>query len=1029
MRRLTLWLGGLLIGLLPLLGAAETYGPARPGDSLWRAFGQLEDRAGLDRSSWMLATLRLNPEAFSRPCNANSLRAGARLELPSAAWVQGLSAQAAGEEFQRQAGEWQAYIEGGGEITCSPWLQGLAPPPTPAETVAEAPAASPAGPLEAGPATEPPVAPVTRASEAPTRTPAEPAQAPPAPPAEPVAEPPAPPVTLAKPMEQPPTTAPEPPATPAEPMEDPPTAAPATPTPPPAAAAAAPATPATEPSEAPGDWLGNHYGWRLPLLALVALGVVLLLRAHLRARRAPRIPLAPSSAGAAVRGGFRRRILWMVTLVVVLGQGLYAIVNVNFFQANYLQSVQVQSERLGSYLRQDIEYVLQLGIPLEKLVKIEASLGETLDATPEIEFIEITDLQNRVIYYADHQSMERITDKTRLSGTLNPLEADGGLLEITREDTDLRLPVSDGRTDTVVGYIQMRIAADLIQGTSREIVWDIVTVILVSLLITFEFLGFFVNREFSVPLHNLTRELIQAARRGDAVSAAFRPMMPGIDRVVIHANRWIARGRSADPEAAAPRPSDVDEIDRLAERQAAALPAAAGARQVLARIRERLADWSRARALGSEDEAPRGPLQQAGTGNTPYQYIRPFVFLFFAAYNLPVSFFPMYVETLYEPLWGLPAEVLIGLPISLFMLFFAISMLVVGRWLDRVGWFRPLITGAAIFMLGFVLTAFAETYFELLAFRAMTAVGLGIGFMGFQQFVVENTNPQDRSIGLAAFIGAFFAGEIVGTVIGGMLADRLGYSNIFLLAGVLAGVALAGLVFFFRRHSIDQGARPVKDKIPLAQLLGALRDREFFAVVVFQAIPAKVALVGFLMYFVPLYLTQIGALQSDIGRIAMCYALMLVFIGPLVSRRFGRAKYRKYTILTGGLITGASMTAFALVSDTYAVLMLVIALGIAHAFSLSSQASLIAETRLVQRLGTGTGMGVYRFWERVGNVSGPFIMAGLVAGAGYQQAVVWLGVGTIISSLLYILLLYDIPAGGKAEADSTGKGSLAESST
>lgn len=1038
----------LLLGLVFLPAAAQTYGPVRSGDSLWRAFGQLENTQGMNRFSWMMATLRLNPEAFSRSCSGNSLQLGARLTLPAPEWVNSLSKERAAAEFERQAEQWTAYLDRGDEITCSPWLDALEPTaqtavePVTAEPAQEQPLV-PEAPTPAEPTVpvEPPVLePLVPETQAPSETAPPTAETGFVPAAgEPTETPASEPVIPESPS--PAEPAPSTPETGAEPVVAGPAETPAsepvvseTPAP------AEPSTPVSKPAaETPAPAPSAAQLWRkLPLPAFAALGLLLLIFVYLLVKRSKRsqtaqAPLVPSS----VRGGFRRRILWLVTLVVVLGQGLYAYLNVNFFQDNYLRSVQVQSERLGSYLRQDVEYVLQLGIPLEKLIKIEASLAEILNATPEIEFIEITDLQDRVIYYADHQSMERISGETRLSGTRQPLNAEGGLLGISREDTDLRLPITDGKSDAPVGYIQMRISAQLIQGASREIVWDIVTVILVSLLITFEFLGFFVNREFSEPLRSLTRRVIQAARCGGTVTVDSRLAMPGVDRVITQANQWIGRVRDVRAARAggfAPSEVTLTETQRLAEMQLQALPRegsgpAARAREALDDLRQQLRDWLRAKRENDgffvQGAAERARLEKAEAGHTPYHYVRPFVFLFFTAYNLPVSFFPMYVETLYEPLWGLPTEVLIGLPISVFMLFFAVSMLVVGRWLDRVGWFKPLVTGASIFMVGFLLTAFAQDYIQLLLFRAATAVGLGIGFMGFQQFVVENTDPRDRSVGLSAFIGAFFAGEIVGTVVGGMLADRLGYSNIFLLAGIVSGAALAGLVLFFRSQIASQRPRVVKDKIPLSQLFGALKDREFFAVVVFQAIPAKVALVGFLMYFVPLYLTQIGTLQSDIGRIAMCYALMLVFVGPLVSRRFGKAKYRKYTILVGGLITGAAMTAFSLVSGSYAVLLLVIALGIAHAFSLSSQASLIAETQLVRRLGTGTGMGVYRFWERVGNVSGPFIMAALVAAAGYQEAVVWLGIGTIISSVLYIVMLYGIPSGEEPEAGAQGQQSFA----
>jgi hypothetical protein len=73
--------------------------------------------------------------------------------------------------------------------------------------------------------------------------------------------------------------------------------------------------------------------------------------------------------------------------------------------------------------------------------------------------------------------------------------------------------------------------------------------------------------------------------------------------------------------------------------------------------------------------------------------------------------------------------------------------------------------------------------------------------------------------------------------------------------------------------------------------------------------------------------------------------------------------------------------------------------------SLSSQAALVAETAAVRRLGTGLGMGVYRFWERMGNAAGPFLVATLVAVVGYEQAIGILGGTTLLSCVIYVGLM------------------------
>jgi MFS family permease len=992
----------LLLGCPPVLDAAqgENRIGVRSGDSLWRIYSRLPENTGLERLAWMVAVQRLNPAAFRNPCSARSLKPGAQLLLPAANWVESISARRAGLELDRQ----ERAAKRGDAIRCSSWFDALMPPaqPTPDTSPGQAtgesaagravpssgekttesaavpePVQQPAGPPESGAAGTAAVD-DSPGMPAGVSRPAPGGEAPKAPEA-PLAEPrPTPPVSTSDVETE------IPPSTPAARMQAPPVSA--------------------DSGLGTWSWIGLFV---LPLLLWMIVR---------RFAKAGAVEKGVAQTTEPVR--YRNRIMWLVTLTLVIGQGVYAVYNVSSFQRNYLASIQAQSQRLGTLLRQDIEYVLKLGIPIEKLIKIEASLAEVLEATPEIEFIEITDLKNRVIYFADHRTMEQVEGLSRLSRTRQSLRESGGLLALSREDTDIRIPISNPRTQTDVGFIQMRISAGLVQGTSREIVWDIVTVILVSLLISFEVLGFFVGYSFSEPLRRLGRAVAVAVPGRQPVVLGKNFALPKVGHIVEQLNArldQLAQARAGFARRAEPLTESRESAEREVEQRIGRLSdlakqsGHAALSQGLERLQDPWRNWL-AQVRRLRDGVKTGAVPKAGAAGggdfTPHRFIRPFVFLYFVAYNLPVSFFPLFVRTLHEPLWGLPQEVLISLPISVFMLFFAVSMLLAGVWLDRAGWYRPLLFGASIFSLGFAMTAFADSYIELIGYRAITGVGLGIGFMGFQQFVIENTDIQERSIGLASFIGAFFAGEITGTVIGGMLADRLGYANVFLLSGAVAAASLLGLLFFFGKR-IRMPEKPMRSnpKIPFSTFLGALRDREFLAVVLFQAIPAKVALVGFLMYFVPLYLSDIGTSQSDIGRIAMTYALMLIFLGPLVSHWFSEARYRRYMVLTGGLITGLAMLSFHWLEDSLAILMLVMALGIAHAFSLSSQASLIVETSLVKRLGTGVGMGVYRLWERTGNVIGPFVVAALVATGGYQQAVVWLGAGTVLLSILYLIAL------------------------
>ena len=730
----------------------------------------------------------------------------------------------------------------------------------------------------------------------------------------------------------------------------------------------------------------------------------------------------------------RIKIFAIAVCVIVSGQIVYSIKNVQSFQASYLETLQQKSRNLGGYLKSDVEYVLNLKIPITKLIKLEKTLKEILNAAPELEFVEIMDLEGYVLYYADHKSMGRVEPGTRKSQTLD-LDANRRLekLKLKAADTDIQLPVYYKLQKRHVGYINMRLSPELVVGKSREILLDMITVILTSLLLTFEFLTFFAAYSISDPLENVVQDIRHSVYGSTTVTGANFLFMKELGQVVERFNHFMNRflGRvtpylslrdelhrikgKLDSSMA----SQIDTIQHLESRQASDFffPKSMALSSILAQLKSALIELRLRVDVMAEHLAPsvfstvpeeirvRVEETKGQVRLVPYTYIRPIIFLFLMADGFCASFLPMYVETLYEPLAGLSKEVVVGLPISIFMATLAITMPVSGGWSDATGWFKPLMIGSIINAIGLLLTSLSVNFYQLIFFRCITAIGFGMVFMAGQQFIIDNTSAKFRTLGMASFIAAFFSGDICGTVIGGMLANRIGYRNVFMVSAIISFITFVSVLVIFGKEARKSRKATKKFRFPLRGIFQVLRDREFFAAVFFQAIPAKVVLIGFLMYLVPLYLNSIGTIQSNIGRVFICYGLALVFLGPFFSKFFDKVWLRKYYIFTGGVITGFSLLVFRFTEGFFPIVFIVVMLGVAHTFSVSSLASMISETRIVKKLGPGTGMGLFRFWERAGNVAGPIVVGAFIAKFGYSVSIAYLGYMSLICSMIYLLLI------------------------
>ena len=204
----------------------------------------------------------------------------------------------------------------------------------------------------------------------------------------------------------------------------------------------------------------------------------------------------------------RIKVFVIAVFIIVLGQVGFSTKNVKIFQESYISTLKTKYEKLAFFLKDDVEKVLSIGIPLTKMIKIEGTLHEILKSGQELSFIEITDNNGHILYFADHKTMEQIKHGKQKSLLYNfetiKLTHKYGL---TQNDTNIVLPIMNPRKKIREGYINLHISPQIIVSKSNQIFWDAITVILTSMLITFEFLGFFVAYEISSPLENLSRAM------------------------------------------------------------------------------------------------------------------------------------------------------------------------------------------------------------------------------------------------------------------------------------------------------------------------------------------------------------------------------------------------------------------------------------------------------------------------------------------------------------------------------------------
>lgn len=396
--------------------------------------------------------------------------------------------------------------------------------------------------------------------------------------------------------------------------------------------------------------------------------------------------------------------------------------------------------------------------------------------------------------------------------------------------------------------------------------------------------------------------------------------------------------------------------------------------------------------------------------------MRAALFLFMLAEELSRSFLPLYARELYTPVPGLSETLMMGLPIGLFMALVAVFTPFAGHWADRFGSRRTLLLGTLPAVAGFIGTAVAGSMVELLLWRGACALGYAVMFIGAQGFVARHTPADRRARGMAQFVAAVIVAGLCGAPLGGILADQFGYRATFAVSALLALAAAAAVTFL----PADRVERVQGHPFRMGDAAALLANPRFLALLLFSSVPTKLMLTGYLFYLVPVSLHAAGETPAGIGRLMMTYGLIVVLLGPWVSRMADRTGRHALFAGLGGLIGGAGTLAILQEQGVAGILIGIAALGVAHAFNNATQLALVPEVCRADcaRMGDSSVFAVYRLLERGGSAIGPLLAAVLADRFGIQAALVALGAlgmlcGTAFCAV-FLLAPSNSPAAGEA---------------
>ncbi len=673
----------------------------------------------------------------------------------------------------------------------------------------------------------------------------------------------------------------------------------------------------------------------------------------------------------------RRQLFIFQVLLLLVGSCAVAYGALKAFESDLRPEMTRKGDLIAGSLAQQFQRALVLGDTFERLRGVEQLFGSMRAENPEIMFILAAD-ENRGKVFYDGKA-ERSAALDALDATLAVTARAPASTSITGSEAVrwadflivARPIMSDGQR---VGRVLVGVDERYVQQQMSEMFYDSLVVLVVSLLVTFELLVLIMSKA-AAPIAALQQRLAHDGSDDGSAERGKRRTPDDVRKVSTALRAIVAR---------------LNERYAVLAAKIGALPPRPDARAALEHSSEVLRSLGEAR--GDDDLRNAGQQKLVG--------VRMPLFVFFLAEELSRSFFPIYARELYKPIDGLSPEIVISLPMMLFMLVVALSQPLGGPWVERLGSRKLMVFGAVLGAAGLALTASADSLWTLMTWRLIAAAGYGIVFAAGQSHVVANTDASNRAWGLAMFVGSVLAASICGPAIGGILADRIGYRMTF---AVGAGLALLAAVIAFKMLDAPNSARTTTARaLRLRDVVLVLRNPRFVSLVSLAAMPAKIILTGFLYYLAPLYLSDLGNSPSATGQIMMLYGLMMVLVTPVAARLVDRIGHRLLFVSLGGLISGLGAIAISASPSTAMMLSGIVVLGIAQAISITPQLALvpIACAEECDKIGQATVMGFFRLFERIGSALGPPIAAFLLLQFGFVSSIVAIGCGVAGGCLL-----------------------------
>ncbi len=396
-----------------------------------------------------------------------------------------------------------------------------------------------------------------------------------------------------------------------------------------------------------------------------------------------------------------------------------------------------------------------------------------------------------------------------------------------------------------------------------------------------------------------------------------------------------------------------------------------------------------------------------------YAYIRQLAFLFFFASKMAMSFLPIMAGQ-FAGTAGQTGGIAAGAPQSAETLLTCAAIFLTSELIIRKGWKLPFIFGLMIVTMGTILSLIANSMPIFLAARAVVGLGYGFCWMTLRNLSLLGRTGAERAHGFSLLNAGIYAGINCGFIVGSILAEVIGYTRVLFVSACFT--VLCVLMVVMVKNAAIQRQMPEADNADslAVKRIPGLRDYlHTISFVLLMILPAGI-IVSYSGYFLPVFIVSNGRSIADVGRVQLIYGLIIVYIGPYVSKFISRRYGSSFRVnLLYSALLAAALIFFGL---TYSFVMSIVAIAIiafADGFGFGAQNGYFLRLPLISRLPSSRSLSILSFIKKMTEMLGPLAFAVAIGFPG-GSGVLWMGLLFLGAAIMAVLTA----GGGAIGADS-----------